>query len=353
MISARAGRGPRIRFTLSAAAIIAAALIYIWVREPADFGGNAADSEAKQRPEVSIEKPADPVSASAHSQSAQVSSPSLRQTEPAQSQPATNVASLSPAALPPTTSPLVEHIDELETRAKRGDAKAACRLALDLELCAQRQMLEDSEEFFIRAAAKFGNSSTDARTAEVIQSTAERLARANAVCEGLPEERVSQRWRDLLRAAELGVPDAVAGFAGETPLSQEQFLDQLDGWNAFKNDVPAMLQRAALAGHPSSMYLLQRIYAGLPAMTGGYQPFPPDSRKAAIYAMVLLRFADASTASSLAKDIAKFRATAAPASFAQAEAEAANLFDARFANTPSRDFASGWNWDATSDKCGE
>jgi hypothetical protein len=135
-----------------------------------------------------------------------------------------DAASGAPSAdqpLPPHDTPLTEVIDELESRALRGDRPAACRLAMDGYFCRNNPLDSDSVAFFEQAIASRGR--TTAADVAWIERLEAMHRRAVRLCSGLPEGWVRDHsWRYLLQGAQLGDDFLAAMYVIAPPLDRRQ-----------------------------------------------------------------------------------------------------------------------------------
>lgn len=225
----------------------------------------------------------------------------------------------APPPLPPLDARVVEHFDDLQARAQRGEVAAACRLGYDLMLCREIPELEKSAAFFVDSAAR-GNEAMRTGTVELIRRIEARLARARAICEGTTPAQLRSAWRYMALAAELGHPDAGAAFAVDPPLDRQNFLADLDGWRYYRDNAARLLRRAAANGSWSAIYFLQGDYAG---RNPGFDRPPAveaDPLMAVAYALVLERVGDADTAGARGQEIADMTRAWPPERLARAEA---------------------------------
>lgn len=202
--------------------------------------------------------------------------------------------------LPPAGTPLAQMLPALEARAARGDAAAACRLAVEGKRCltdnSARLAIEALE---ILAAAR---AAPEVSAVDSIARIEENAARSASVCAGVPSGWAEDNtWRHMHAAA--GQNRSLAThYAIAPPLLQALTDLQVDAWAQYHADAPRLLREAAQAGDPRAMFFLQRAYNGeqLPHLA---DRIAPDPAQALVYAMVLLRFADAQTAATLQQQI--------------------------------------------------
>jgi hypothetical protein len=158
-----------------------------------------------------------------------------------------DAASGAPSAdqpLPPHDTPLTEVIDELESRALRGDRPAACRLAMDGYFCRNNPLDSDSVAFFEQAIASRGR--TTAADVAWIERLEAMHRRAVRLCSGLPEGWVRDHsWRYLLQGAQLGDDFLAAMYVIAPPLDRNDFLENPEPWSQYQQHAATLLRRAA------------------------------------------------------------------------------------------------------------
>lgn len=99
--------------------------------------------------------------------------------------------------------------DELAGRARAGDARAACRLAAELERCQNVEFLREQRKILDeipQILESMAGHSTD-RGDAVIESSARMFERGELVdraCTGLPAGRADEAFDWLLRAVDAG-----------------------------------------------------------------------------------------------------------------------------------------------------
>ena len=266
---------------------------------------------------------------------------------PSDTPPDPPVAATRP--LPPRDAPLAQVRDQLEARARAGDRRAACRLALDSAMCQQHAADPEGAAFFERNAAR--ETHTDDATIDFIARLQRSDEHAAAVCNGLaPEWAAEHAWRHMMDAAQHDARLA-ARFAAFPPLDDALADAQPEAWASYRATAPGLLLRAAEEGDPSALWLLQRIYSGQTMPHGIGDAIAPDARLALVYALVLQRFTDARTRDGLQAQIDAERGALAPDAWRAIEAEAAALHARRFATQAPVDFSAGAFEDQDSDIC--
>lgn len=132
----------------------------------------------------------------------------------------------------PPPGPIRAHLEELRERARFGDRAAARRAHRDLHYCAQARTLLP----FLQDEARKARA----------RCVAERL------CEGLQMADLGEAGSFLMRAAELGDPDAMAAVAiGQAINETAAGMRHLAATRAL---APAYMHQALQAGSPIAMY---------------------------------------------------------------------------------------------------
>ncbi len=243
------------------------------------------------------------------------------------------------APLPPLDAALIDVLPALETRARAGDKAAACRLALDVELCRQQPQLGAAIPFFEQAAAREATTRDD--DVDFLARIDSLHQRAEAVCAGLDVAWIEDRgWRYLLQAAQ-GDARLATRYAASPPMSMTNFLEQPEAWQAYAAHAAHLLRWAGEQGDPRAWYYLQRAYMGRSTLRGMPSAIPADPARAALMALVLREFSDASTQRALDADLATLRETLGEARWSAIEAEADAQRSRHFAAQPPIDFDGG------------
>lgn len=308
-------------------ATLALALVALLVERPqAPAGRTESENARSDTPERDIEPEAVPPNSSAPTAMVAVESAML--------------AADGKVPLPELGLPLVELIETLEEQARQGDARAACRLAMDGALCRDLDRSGGSVDFFIDDAAR--RESTHPVDVDFIVGIESRESHAARLCAGLPAHWADDNtWRYMLQAAQAGHHGLAARFAAAPPLDQQRFLEQLDRWQAYAAHAPGLLRAAAESGDPRAMYYLQRALSGQPTLRGMPNAIAPDLRTAALLALALYPISDANTRRNLDAAIERAQAALNARDWAALEAEAAALSARHFDAHPVIDFSAG------------
>ncbi|WP_440224978.1 hypothetical protein ACQQ2N_06980 [Dokdonella sp. MW10] len=173
-------------------------------------------------------------------------------------------------ALPAEDVPIAAVHDELVARARRGDAAAAMRLAVDLRRCHAWQDERPEED----------------EVSDPVR--AQHLAVVSARCDGLAPGATDEADDWLLRAAELGDTGAMVCYAWAPgdyalPVLSERWIAWARRW---RETALSFAVRAYEAGDASALLVLAQAYAprtqGLPIDAIG-SLVEPDPVRAAVY----------------------------------------------------------------------
>lgn len=230
----------------------------------------------------------------------------------------TPAAESTSAELPRRDARIVDHFDELEARARRGERAAACRLGFDLLLCRERESMADSIRFFIDSGAR--NPGGTESSVTIVQELEGKLERAAMICDGLPSATRDDAWRHLARAANLGDARAAARFAGYPPFSLIDDGSDVHARRYHAANARRLLLQAFEAGNPEALFLIQRQSASDSAGLTGVRSVAPDALRAVAYAIVLAPISDPSNEAWYQRQIDEARSTWPPERFAQATA---------------------------------
>jgi hypothetical protein len=241
--------------------------------------------------------------------------------------PTVTAVAVAPAPLPPPGTRVTEVFDDLLERARRGDARAACRLASDLQRC--RGNSRPGE------ALRRGPNAWEARVAEVqdeqqrermIANLAEFEARRDEsvrMCEGVTMAQIDAAFPLQMQAAqarpELRVQAALA------PALDRLFPgSELERWQQYGQVAQPWLEQAAAQGDLAAIIALARVH-GDDRRPG--PPTPPyrdiDDARFVTYADLLERYGmPLPPAAAAAADAARARLAPDVLHRAQARADA-------------------------------
>lgn len=181
------------------------------------------------------------------------------------------VTAARPVPLPPDGAPLVEIIDDLERRARASDARAACRLAAEIGRCASLARREAVIAQSLNAPPPPDGPQSDPSQIERFVDNAARqqveLERDQALCAGVPRERMRDAAPWMLAAARAGNEAAMMAFAsGMWMMFDPYAMRHADVLAAYSREAERMALSLAEAGSPAMARSLGMAYAtGAPA----------------------------------------------------------------------------------------
>lgn len=200
--------------------------------------------------------------------------------------------------LPPPNTPLAQVIDELERRARAGDAAASCRLGFELLRCrhsaqasAQRDMMADVLARTTRSGTAASASGTgQVEVEKMLVDLAARNAlfaeQAQAVCADVDPQRYDTPLRLLMRAANSGDATSRAALMRSVDaINQGNTLANLDALAAFRAAAPGWVADELNTG--SDLALDLAVQLGMQTNPGLLQQSLVD-RPPLAYAMMQL-----------------------------------------------------------------
>lgn len=258
-------------------------------------------------------------------------------------------AAPSALPLPPPDAPLAEVIDDLEGRARRGDARAACRLGKALTRCHRTllaAMANRSDQDIADAIAQM-SLEAQAQDAQIRSLMAQReFARTlSDYCAGIGREQTRQALRFQIMAAQSGHADSIVAVgtfpsnAADDLIADPQLATLLHQYR-----LPMLIEGIRL-GDPDS---LRRLLFLLPVLdVRSLAQIPEEFRSVNVINIlheVVAREIRGDTRTLFARDLARGEAAGAPSEGAPSgnhapdlwrELSAAlQLFDQHFAGSP-------------------
>lgn len=205
---------------------------------------------------------------------------------------------LDAAALPPIDAPLSSTVGQLRERIRAGDARAACRLAAEIERCERvgEALARTAEQARIadETAARMTDEATRERVRQAngraFSGMAEQALAESRHCEGVvlesPRERV-EYWR---QAAAAGHRAAMRQYAVGNAFQWRSLVETADLLPRYRTEAEALARRAAAAG--DGVVLLALINAYSPVQREMSMNFLAQSTAAdAVETAALIRFA--------------------------------------------------------------
>jgi hypothetical protein len=193
------------------------------------------------------------------------------------------------ASLPPLDLPIDAIFDELADRADRGDAKAACRLAVELQRCRMAG-------FMGRGTRRLENRATREEDEDRRESMINELARienererSETVCSGLSTEQLDQAFRFQQQAAQ-SLPELRSWAATQPALNFMNFVNELDAWQQYRNTALPWLEAAAMEGDLAALASLTRVHSQRDPRQMRFPPISePDDERFLLYGSLLER----------------------------------------------------------------
>lgn len=256
---------------------------------------------------------------------------------------AVNVAA-SKVVLPALNAPLTGIYDSLQSAAMQGDAMAACRLSYELNRCGR---LEDFERAIANQEANMAllpnDSSSRATLTKMLDTLRETVEKDKPVCVGFAREKTLDAWKYALMAAQSGHIPSMMHFVRRHDIGLDLGapVDVAEGWVAYKQYAPDLLQSAVDRGNPNAFE-----YAAFMHLRPGdnWRLMPFDPVKGVAYYMALQSVAADAYKPKLTADISysieRHKLTAGQVVQAQEEAQLLSKKMAKLAKG-SVDFSKG------------
>lgn len=165
--------------------------------------------------------------------------------------------------LPPADTKLSNIYPQLKKLADAGNATAACRLAYELNRCRTLPLLETIAKNYTTRLERVKDTGHATSVDEQRQFQIQReYERAASVCSEFPRGNTDDGWRYALQAAQAGSGPAIMDFVGLKMGLDERHPDNTaDGWMAYKELGPGLLQRALDMGMPEAYEYAASLHA--------------------------------------------------------------------------------------------
>ena len=190
--------------------------------------------------------------------------------------------------LPPTTEPLSKVYRDLVRSVREGELPAACRLAVELERCSERnvtgwkQSLENQTQALTKLPKEGAETELADRRLSDLRTRVEELSRH---CGGFVDTEGVPAWKYLFAAASNGHMPSMLRFAITPPLGPDT-ATYPDGWLAYRDNAGRFLELAARTGNRQAVFHLAFEYLGKIPKLGGSPIVPVDQQVALRYLLV-------------------------------------------------------------------
>lgn len=293
---------PRSRLVLMAIALAAIASLVVLTASPRR-DAVATGSASKAPPTGATQSPGAAAPPSDHSA---VNAPTATTADARPSADDPNVKAMTAALgapLPPADSAVVDIFDALQDRARGGDLRASCRLALELQRCSTARVTEQTASNIEGEIARAERTPDNAvNQLARMQSTAQQQGRG---CAGLDESHFRHAF-DLQLQTALRDPTARLWFALNPALDPWNFVNDLERWTVYRQHAMPWLEEAAARGEPAALIALARVHGDLRRVGPPWPRFRiADPERFLVYAELMARQGIRFTA--VTRDVARIR----------------------------------------------
>jgi hypothetical protein len=175
--------------------------------------------------------------------------------------------------LPALDIPVATLFAELKPRADRGDARAACRLAVELIECNQAAQFAGTNAMQGAASAERDLAAAGMEeAANHIAAMQLRQLESAKRCAGISESQRKLAGTYLAQAASAGVGEAMIRYAEGQGLGTGSSIFGMlrdPGLDQWRRDAPGFLHRALENGEPSAAVILMSAYSDDNSLIGG------------------------------------------------------------------------------------
>jgi len=242
--------------------------------------------------------------------------------------PTPSATATPPAPLPPAGTRVTDIYDDLLARAKQGDARAACRLAVDLQRCRwapRAGWLRDRRpDDWETRVAEVQDETRRERMIQMIAEVESQQDEAQRMCEGISRDQIDQAFALQMQAA-AAQPELRVHAALSPALDRIFPASELERWQQYRQVAQSWLEQAASEGDLTAIIALARVH-GDDRRPG--PPVPPyralDDTQFLTYATLLERYGV--QIPPVARAAEEARARLAPDALQRAEARADALY---------------------------
>lgn len=167
--------------------------------------------------------------------------------------------------LPPLDVPVATILGSLEARARAGDAKAACRVAMEKVRCHRVLTLPTNAP----------------KSTPEIEA---RIERDRGLCNGVEVARTEDAWRYLSQAALAGNVAAMSLFVRDPQMSERSPIETAEGWLVYRDYAARFLATAIEGGDTMALfYAWWTSASGLSTVGRPQEILPKDPYRALVY----------------------------------------------------------------------
>lgn len=195
------------------------------------------------------------------------------------------------APLPSLDMPVAAMFDDLQRRADRGDARASCRLAVELINCNQLESL--AQVGYIQNSESAEKALTESGLLMAANSVAtQQIRQLESVkrCDGISEDQRKLAGTYLLQAASAGIPEAMIRYAeGQSITNGNSMFGLLQdkGFDHWRSNAVGLLEKALRHGEPAAVFILYVANSDNNSPIGGL--IADDPVKAYSYRLLMTR----------------------------------------------------------------
>jgi hypothetical protein len=175
-----------------------------------------------------------------------------------------NTSSATTSNLPPIDVPLSQTLAPLKAMLASGDGNAGCQLVVQLRYC--RDNLSQQKEILQGHRLTLKEiKERDERykyLADHIDLQTKNLARAEEYCANIPQSELNSVSQYSLAAAQTGNVSAMRDYVMQPPSDVKNFLNELEGWQRYKEWAPQIAESAIAAGDISTIGFMRLQFAG-------------------------------------------------------------------------------------------
>lgn len=200
-------------------------------------------------------------------------------------------AALAALPLPPPGTRLADVYDELYERARRGDARAACRLAADLGRCRNAPMMPGGRRGGIeRRIARIDDEDRREAMIDMVATAESWREQAAQVCDGLSEAQLAQAFALQIQAAN-ALPELRLQAALQPALDRMFPASDVAQWQQYRQLAQPWLEQAAAEGDVAAIMALVRVHGDSRRPSPPWPPYRAiDDGNLVTYATLLERY---------------------------------------------------------------